>query len=108
VGEPGIGNTINGVTLGDGVMPGMKSGVEETERRETRGGSTGSPDWGVGGVGAPHSAGLVVLAQAVNKLTIIVIWKRRWSLCISRGGLYQQHIRVSFVYRLYKSVAMIV
>jgi hypothetical protein len=85
VGDPGIGSTISGVTLGEGVMLGTRTGVGIA-------GSSGSPSVGVGG--APHSPEF--LEQAVNRAAIMAIWMRRWSFCISRRGLYQQQAAVTF------------
>jgi hypothetical protein len=68
-----MGKTISGVTLGEGVMLGTNRGVDETEMGIRGGSAASSLDWGVGGVGAPHSPGSVFLEQAVNKLTIIAI-----------------------------------
>jgi hypothetical protein len=85
VGDPGIGSTISGVTLGEGVMLGMRTGVGIV-------GSSGNPSVGVGG--APHSPEF--LEQAVNRAAMMAIWAKRWSFCISRRGLYQQQAEVTF------------
>jgi hypothetical protein len=78
VGDPGMGSTISGVTLGEGVLLGTNDGVRSTERPGS------SLAEGVGGVGAPHSPGVEFLAQAVNITVMMAIWVRRWNLFMGR------------------------
>ena len=75
VGEPGSGNTFNGVILGEGVMLGMSTRVGA--------GMLGSSlTTGVGGVGAPHN--LEFPAQAVNRAVTMAIWAKCWNLFMGR------------------------